>query len=358
MNQYAPPSFGGQPSGQTYYYGGPGGFQPHFDPQEWKRREEQRQYAAGITRCANAIGGGLLLIQAIGTVLAFLTPALVDAFLPGASQSGSVFYDAIEYAVYSPVCILLSFFIAAKIAGRPVATLIPFEGHSPLLSAGCICFAFLGVAAGNYISGWVGTLFPQIEENLALSMGADPATPVELLVNILYVAAIPALVEEFAFRGVALGLLRPYGDGFAMVASSLCFALLHGNFIQIPFAFFMGLVLSYAVVRTGSIVPAMVIHFLNNAMSCLLTYFDGALSSLLGELYDLCVYGVWILLGLIGYLILRVGFSQKLTACYRPYAGCITTGRRTGAFYKGPALIVAFVIYLLTAVLMMLPLYS
>lgn len=351
-----------QPQTPPFYSNGGGAYSPgyyyspYMDPDYWKKEGERRQFAKQITSRANWIGAGLLLCQLFGMIVVFLLPLLLEPFLPGASQNGGIYYDAIEYAVYSPVCILLSFWLASLGTRQKLMNLMPFGKHKAGLGIGCILFAFLGIGIGNYVSGIVSQLFPQIEQNLEGSLGADPTTAIELLLNVLYVAAIPALVEEFAFRGVTLGLLRPYGDSFAIITSSVLFALMHGNFIQIPFAFFVGLVLAYAVVRTGSMVPAILIHFINNAMSCFMGYFNDDLVDLLGEgTYTLIVYGLWIGLGIIGYLILKIGYKEKLTACFHPYNGCITPGKRTAAFYKSPTIIIAMILFLFSAALLMLP---
>ncbi len=82
-----------------------------------------------------------------------------------------------------------------------------------------------------------------------------------LLVSI---AAAP-LTEEIAFRGYAMGLLRRhFGPISAMVISSLMFAAAHLNHGLYPTKllvyFLVGLGLAVTVWRTGSLLPAMVVH--------------------------------------------------------------------------------------------------
>lgn len=98
-------------------------------------------------------------------------------------------------------------------------------------------------------------------------------TLVSLVLNIVSTAVLPALVEEMIFRGYILGTLRQHGDGVAIVLSAVLFALFHGNVLQIPFAFILGLVLAYLTVQTDSIWPAVLLHFSNNLMSVLLSFF-------------------------------------------------------------------------------------
>ena len=65
--------------------------------------------------------------------------------------------------------------------------------------------------------------------------------------------------------------LRRYGDAFAVAASSVIFALMHGNLIQAPFALIAGVGLGYFVISTGSIWTGVVIHFLNNLFSVVIS---------------------------------------------------------------------------------------
>jgi membrane protease YdiL (CAAX protease family) len=79
----------------------------------------------------------------------------------------------------------------------------------------------------------------------------------------LYVGFGAPIVEEIIFRGLVLRSLEPYGKKFAIFASALLFGLYHGNIIQIPFAFGVGLVLGYVTVEYNMI-WAMILHMFNN----------------------------------------------------------------------------------------------
>lgn len=87
------------------------------------------------------------------------------------------------------------------------------------------------------------------------------------LLYYLIIAVTPAFAEEFAFRGVLMGSLRKYSDGLALVVSSAAFALMHGNFVQIPFTFCCGLMFGFLVIKTNSLLPSIIVHFLNNGLS-------------------------------------------------------------------------------------------
>ena len=102
---------------------------------------------------------------------------------------------------------------------------------------------------------------------------------------------MPALVEEFACRGVVLGMLRKYGETFALVASSIVFGVMHGNFDQMPFAIMVGLILGYSYIKTGSIWVSVAVHCANNAISVIFSY----LGDILGTNMQNLLYYVYLM---------------------------------------------------------------
>ncbi|MBR6682065.1 MAG: CPBP family intramembrane metalloprotease [Clostridia bacterium] len=86
--------------------------------------------------------------------------------------------------------------------------------------------------------------------------------------DIVYVviafAVLPAITEEFIFRGVLLSEYSDYGVGIAIVASAMMFSMLHFNLSQFFIYFYCGIVVAYAVYVTGSLLSAVLLHLLNN----------------------------------------------------------------------------------------------
>lgn len=136
---------------------------------------------------------------------------------------------------------------------------------------------FMFCVIGNSATSSLSVLFSffEIEFNSGMEGLASPTSALGIILNILNFAVAPALFEEFAFRGVLLQPLRKYGDWFAIFASSFAFAILHGNMVQIPFAFIVGVALGYFCIKTQSIWTSVSIHFLNNLYSVIMTmYFE------------------------------------------------------------------------------------
>ena len=84
------------------------------------------------------------------------------------------------------------------------------------------------------------------------------------------VPIVPAIVEEGLFRGVIMRGLKQFGTVFAIVVSSLAFALMHGNLQQLVLQFFFGLLASSLVILTKNYLLGVLMHLTNNLMSTIL----------------------------------------------------------------------------------------
>jgi sodium transport system permease protein len=99
--------------------------------------------------------------------------------------------------------------------------------------------------------------------------------PFERLVNaapltavILVLAVIPAICEEIAFRGFIFNGLRQKGAGArAVLVTAVLFGMSHGMLQQSLAATLMGLLLGWITLRSGSLLPALVVHAINNTLS-------------------------------------------------------------------------------------------
>lgn len=92
------------------------------------------------------------------------------------------------------------------------------------------------------------------------------------LFNVVFVALLPAIFEEFIFRGIVYNGLRSKGVWFAGIISALMFALIHLSIEQFVFPIVMGVVFALILEKTGSVVYTMITHFCNNFIVVLISY--------------------------------------------------------------------------------------
>ena len=93
--------------------------------------------------------------------------------------------------------------------------------------------------------------------------------------NVLLTSAVfAALFEEILFRGVFYNQYEKQGVPVfkIIIATSLVFALIHGNLVQIIYAFPFGILLAYLLYYSRSIWVPIVAHFVTNAVGFTMFY--------------------------------------------------------------------------------------
>lgn len=90
--------------------------------------------------------------------------------------------------------------------------------------------------------------------------------------SLFYMAVIPCIVEELAYRGIILGTFRKAGRLKAVIIAGCLFGIMHMNFNQMAYAILIGIVLGFLAEAVGSIIPGMIVHFLINGVSVVLSY--------------------------------------------------------------------------------------
>ena len=212
-------------------------------------------------------------------------------------------FSPIGFYAYEGLASLLGIFIPSVILAKaskiPMNELFPFkklEGKylAALVVAGMSVCMIAQIAVSVLIQNM--TLFGiDLESSLDQKSASGLA---DIIFGSICTAVIPALVEEFAFRGVVLGVLKKHDEMFAIFASAFLFGLLHGNFVQIPFAFIVGLVAAFVRVKSDSMLPSILIHFGNNFFAVIMTAMSDLLESSLSSLIENAVMFVLIIAGI------------------------------------------------------------
>lgn len=256
----------------------------------------------GLPLCLFFIGSVILGIV-LGRVLAALS------IITGEDMTLLLEDPNFNYVVNAVLSILLftvPFLVTPGMTGYKWSDTVPMR-KAPLGKSTAVVMLGLGVCAlSNIASAIFGSMFKSITGNDVVSNDYGQGKGiVSFIIMLLCVGVLPALVEEFAFRGVILGTMRKYmGDGASIFLSAMLFGLLHGNLVQIPFAFGVGLILGYSVVYTGSMIPGMVLHCINNTMSVVLSYALVGVSPMIDGIMSLLYLAVLLLIGACGLIML------------------------------------------------------
>lgn len=257
--------------------------QQYFAPPD---REENKLLRKYYCRLAWIIIVLVLIFSGVNTLVMTISAGIMGGgFSHENIQAGKTLLRSVPVmsAIYS-----YGFPIAADIAAFGVGLLITkADLKSKLKTTGTTGKGFLGATAITFsaataasfvnlilifaIMAAMGKLSEFNIENSSAAAIAPKGNPLWLDVLIyIYICLLGPILEELIFRGVLLEGLRKYGNLFGIIMSAVLFGLMHQNFLQCLPAVTIGIVWGYVAVKTGSLIPSILLHILNNTMSAVL----------------------------------------------------------------------------------------
>lgn len=116
-----------------------------------------------------------------------------------------------------------------------------------------------------------------LSAKITLLLGGNVPTVTPSLPLFVGAVLLAPLAEELLFRHLLISLFSPYGKTKAVLLSALFFALAHGNFFQMPYAFIAGCLLCAAAIVGNSVLFPVLFHLLYN----LAAFFGNAQANLI-----------------------------------------------------------------------------
>jgi len=343
-----------QPNGQFYGYNTP---YPVFSnnyqttPEYYENKKFLRRFFGFVS---GGVGLSVLLMQILSVLLMFVFMGLGIIIDTDNLQNGFGGMSAFGYYMYFILLYIISLFLPFAIMAFSGILKVDYKKAIPFNrpKINMLPFIFLGFgvfAVSNIANGiFIGTI-----ESFGIPVDIpEMPTPDTLMGQLAYVFSIslcPALIEEFIFRGVILQPLRKYGDIFAITSSAVLFSLFHCTMLQLVFAFLLGFFLAYITIKTESIWPAIILHFVNNAMSGIIDIFTANMSEQNKIEINLCYFlflGMFCVIGII-----IICFSRKSNKFRLPQKQFFDSmNYRLNAVFLNAGSLILAIIWLLIAI--------
>ena len=306
----------------------------------------------GLKKAALLIGLSLTAMTVLSFVVGTVITVIGMLFGMEREQLAAFFNDPMVMQllqIFLSVTLFLGpFLLIFKVGGQRISDLVPLGKPKKGVRMALFSFGLAFCAFANLAVSQMSEFFSRFGIEYHVDMPESPGGVWGFVLTFLATAVTPPLVEEFLCRGLILGSLRPYGDGFALVISSLMFGMMHGNFEQIPFAFLVGLALGFIVLESGSLWIAVAVHAANNAVSVLV---DTFLDSFPVAVQNL-IYGVYIAVCLLLGLAALV-WSGKRSEGFRlaPAKTEATLKQKVKWYFSSPAVLIFMIICLLESLM-------
>lgn len=228
----------------------------------------------------NASKSGLLYtFFAFFLVAAFVAATLIVMLIAGGSEkevtsavTNTDLYKFIAYSLSGAVAITVITISAStrKIAFKEFCG-VKFPEKKYYLRA---VLLFAGMMFG--LSGINGYFIKFLIEHAGYNY-TEPTlptlTPINYILTVITVCIVPAVCEEFFFRGALLWGLKGGGKYSVALLNGLLFAAYHINPAQTLYQFAVGVTFTLLALDSGSSLLTAAIHFLNNFLVLNLGYF-------------------------------------------------------------------------------------
>lgn len=264
-------------------------------------------------RRKNLKSGGVPELGDVVLVLAITLVAMI--YIGGAIQIKLGYYGVLG----TQFIVLLIPLAAAIYTKKDLNKTFKLRKCSLKYVAGGIFLIIGAIIIGVFLSSIMSAIFPE--------SAADASELQNSLIGdniwsmLLVVAIIPAFCEEMMFRGyVFTAFEKKFRAITAILISSALFGIYHMSIVRFVTTAFLGCVICYAAHKSGSIIPGMIMHFTNNAVSCISLYYPSfyykVVLKILGnadsffDLLLLLIFGVCFLI--IGVMIMNLKNNKKI----------------------------------------------
>lgn len=195
-------------------------------------------------------------IQILSHLGLFIVPAILYAFI---AEKGFKSYYAFNKKISLPIIVMGSLIIVLAL---PLVNYLGDINKNIVLPESM-----------KAIENWMQKTELLAEEMIKVFL-ADTSF-VQLIVNLLMIAVIPAIGEELIFRGILLKSLNKMTSNIHIAAfvSAIIFSAVHMQFYGFLPRMVLGLVLAYLFIWSGSIWVPIIAHFANNALAVMVAYF-------------------------------------------------------------------------------------
>jgi len=224
----------------------------------------------------------LSCVAAFVTIVAFsfVAVAVVRSLYPDLPDRAALesLPGLLAGSIASSVAFVLTALIASGSAAPAALRLVPGRETGRTLLLAIVGMLALGQTLDSLI---VLAGLAQHGNILLIRQALAQATGPDLFLAVLVVGVLAGSAEEIFFRGYMQSrLVQRLPRGVAVLVTAFCFGVFHLDWLHGLLALILGVYLGWLTELTGSALPAVVCHVVNNALFTILTASWGAVEGL------------------------------------------------------------------------------
>lgn len=329
------------------------GFSPVGVPQTVLSEEEKEIK----TLKSKMTGIGLVLIVMFVLMQLWVFPFMIVPQLLGVPYESlkalldNEYFTLPLHVVLSSLCFTVPFIVLTRVRKTTVSETVPLGRAKKGTALPFFMFGMSVCALSNIFSSYshnaLNSFLSLFGLKYELTQTDGEKGILIFILAFLSTAVVPALVEEFGCRGVMFGLLKEHSEGAAIIVTAVIFGVIHGNFVQIPFAFMVGLVLAVIRLKTGTLWVAIAVHFCNNLVSVIFEYVLYPLPDMLQNAIYYIYLLTCMLLGVLGVVLIAKNSPETFSLNLNKNG--ISEKKIVTVSLTRPLIIIILAVYLLLA---------
>ena len=200
-------------------------------------------------------------------IVSLLLSSIVSVICQNTGLNSNNEYYSILLLALNQMAILIAFFGYTKVAKINFVEAINIKNKPTVKQS----FVAVAIAISSMIAFLpIAYLFLYL-----LSLGGFnvvepikiPTSAGGIICGLIFAVIMPAILEEFIYRGAVLNGLKQRSYLFSIIMTSLIFSLSHGNAVQTVHQFLASIVICMIVLYGDSIWYGIIAHFTNNLVS-------------------------------------------------------------------------------------------
>lgn len=200
---------------------------------------------------------GFLVLQFVAPFLVAVPCALYQVLTVGSVDEATLVNTILVPAQLSGQLLMVAYLAYGGYISRRRAAWSPVSGGYLLL---CTVAMLAAAYAASVLADQMRWLPNWVEDSIALFCSSWG--------GVLAITLVGPVFEELLFRGAIMNaLLKRFSPAWAILLSALLFSVFHLNPAQMPPAFLIGILFAWVYYSTGSLLPCIWMHVLNNAVS-------------------------------------------------------------------------------------------
>lgn len=206
------------------------------------------------------VGAAMLIFSALFTFVSFVYTVL--------SLSLPMLLDQLSTNIISELSLGIMYFSSFMIPAIALCLMCEkgtmTKALTPKVQLNAAVYVFAGIALITAMAYLNSILLSALGIPQTGNSSSEGLENYQFVLMFITTAVVPAICEEFLFRGAIMHSLLKFGKAPAIIISAVLFGLMHMNASQFLYATAAGILLGWIACETGSIYCGILVHFVQN----------------------------------------------------------------------------------------------